>query len=185
MCRSLLRRVAAPLAAALVTTTLLAAPAWADGVPSGSGQTTSDQGVSHTGNQYAPQVIVTVTSDGVRETSTVVSAPLTTETHPPCWMEPSWAGPDLFNFYDSGEAYRLAHHTGDPRPVPPADYADHKAEGPDKGMYWSGMCSSAYWDGDLASFFAYSDQFFATHPTQWVPAGAPDPNTDIAIPPRR
>src|SRR6266508_1350761 len=50
-------------------------------------------------------------------------------------------------------------------------------------MYWSGMCSSAYWDGDLASFFAYSDQFFATHPTQWVPAGAPDPNTDIAIPP--
>jgi len=183
MCRSLRRRVAAPLAAALVTTTLLAAPAWADGVPSGSGQTTSDQGVSHTGNQYAPQVIVTVTSDGVRETSTVVSAPLTTETHPPCWMEPSWAGPDLFNFYDSGEAYRLAHHTGDPRPVPPADYADHKAEGPDKGMYWSGMCSSAYWDGDLASFFAYSDQFFATHPTQWVPAGAPDPNTDIAIPP--
>src|SRR6266545_6070655 len=178
MCRSLLRRGMSLAATALVTASLLAGPAWAEGVP---GQT-SDQSASHSGNTYVPKVIVIVTSNGVR-TTTAASAPLTKEEHPPCWMEPLQSGPDMFDWYASGDAYRLAHHTGDPRPTPPADYAEHQNDGPDKGMYWSSMCSTEFWDGDLASFFAYTDEFFAAHPTQWVSVAEGDPNDDLVIPP--
>jgi enoyl reductase len=180
MCRWMLRRGLPLAAAALVAASLLAGPAWADGVPGQS----SDQGVSHSGNTYAPRVVVTVTTNGVR-TTTAASAPASSYVHPPCWMEPSFTGPDLYQWYASGDAARIAHHTGDTTPTPPPDYAEHQNDGPDVGMYWTPMCSSEYWDGDLASFFAYVDQFFAAHPAdQWVPVTEGDPNDDIVIPPQ-
>ena len=180
MSRSMLRRGVSLTAAALVAASLLAAPAWADGVP--GAQTTSSESASHSGNQYAPRVVVTVTTSGVRQTTTA-SAPLTSATHPPCWMYPSWTGPEYADYQDSGQANRDARHMGEPRPDPIAGYEQHKAEGTEVGQYWSPICSSEYWDGDIQSFFAYVDQFFAAHPTQWVPAAEGDPNTNIDIPP--
>jgi hypothetical protein len=181
MCGSMLRRGSSLTAAALVAICLLATPALADGVPSG-GQTTSSQGTSQDGNTYAPRVVVTITSDGVRQTVTA-SAPTTSYTHPPCWMFPSWTGPEYAEYYDSGQANRDAHHMGE-EPWQPVDgYQQHATDGADKGQYWSAMCSSEYWDGDLHSFFDYADQFISSHPTRWVPIAEGDPNDDIVIPP--
>jgi hypothetical protein len=162
-------------AAALVAATLMTTPALADGIG-------SSQSASQDGNSYIPQVVVTVTTSGVRTTLAVPTE--TTYVHPPCWREPSWTGPELANYYDSGDAARDARHHGDGPVTPPPDYDAHKNDGPDRGMFWSPMCSSQYWEGDIHSFLDYVDQYFATHPMIWVPVGAPNPNNDLVIPPR-
>jgi hypothetical protein len=182
--RRCLRRKAVPLTAtALVAVALLATPAWAgDGF---GGSTTSSQGVSQNGGTYAPRVVVTMTVNGTR-TSTSTAAPSTIAyVHPPCWYEPSWTGPDRAQYYDSGDASRDAYHQGIPELADaPAGYADHKNDGPDKGMFWSAVCSSEYWDGgDIHAFTTYASDWISSHPTIWVAVGDPDPNRAIVIPP--
>jgi hypothetical protein len=173
MRHSLVRRGVTLSAVALTAATLMTTPALADGI--GSSQNTTQDG-----NNYVPQVVVTVTTSGVRRTVTVAGS--TTEVHPPCWREPSWTGPELADYYDSGDAARDARHHGGGRATPPPDYDAHKNDGTDKGMFWSPICSSAYWKGDIHSFLDYVDQFFPTHPMIWVPVGD-NPNSDIQIPP--
>jgi hypothetical protein len=182
MRRSLIRRAASLIATTLVAAVLLTTPAWAG---DGFGSTTSSsQGASQQGNGYVPQVIVTVTVNGVRETGVAAAPGSTTYVHPPCWREPSWTGPERAQYYDSGNASRDARHQGIPELAnKPAGYADHKDEGPDKGMFWSAMCSSEYWTGDIHSFLDYSSAWIDSHPTIWVAVGDPNPNRDIVIPP--
>jgi enoyl reductase len=181
MRRSLIRKGVSLTAAALVAAALLATPAWAD---DGFGSTTTtSEGASQSGGSYAPRVVVTVTVNGTRTTATATPA-ATEYVHPPCWREPSWTGPERADYYDSGDASRDAHHQGIPELADaPAGYGDHKTDGPDKGMFWSAICSSEYWDGDIHSFTEYADQWITSHPTIWVPVNAPDPNQDIVIPP--
>ena len=169
-------------ATTMLAVALLATPAWADDGFGGS--TTSNQGVSQHGGTYVPRVIVTVTSNGVR-TSTATAAPSSTSyVHPPCWRQPSWTGPELANYYDSSQNEADAYHYDAPElRDPPPGYADHKNDGTDKGQYWSAICSSEYWDGDIHSFTTYAEQWINSHPTIWVAVTDPDPNRDIVIPP--
>jgi enoyl reductase len=182
MRRRLLARTASLTAAALVATALLAAPAWAD---DSFGGPTSTQGVTQNGGSYIPQVTVTITVNGTR-TSTATVSSQSVGAHPPCWYEPSWTGPDRADYYDSGQAARDARHHDDPQLADkPAGYADHKNDGPDKGMFWSAICSSAYWNtDDIHAFTTFAEQWINQHQTIWVPNGAPNPNTQIVIPPR-
>lgn len=169
-------------ATTMLAVALLATPAWADDGFGGS-TTTSNQGVSQNGGTYVPRVIVTVTTAGTR-TSTVSSAPATSYVHPPCWYQPSWTGPELAQYYDSNQNEMDAFHHGMPElRTPPPGYADHKSDGTDKGQYYSAICSSEYWDGDIHSFTDYAEQWINSHPMIWVAVGDPDPNRDIVIPP--
>jgi hypothetical protein len=176
MRHSFVRRGVTLSAAALVAATLMTTPALADGI--GSSQSTIQDG-----NNYIPKVLVTVTTSGVRRTVAVAAGP-TTYVHPPCWREPSWTGAELADYYDSGDAARDARHHGDGPVTPPPDYDAHKNDGTDKGMFWSPICSSQYWKGDIHSFLDYVDQFFPSHPMIWVAVGDPNPNNDITIPPQ-
>jgi hypothetical protein len=122
---------------------------------------------------YRPHVIVRQYRAGSPGTWTTVSAPVPT----PCWYEPSFTGPELFEYYDSGQANRDARHMGELPFDPPADMAAHKDEGPDEGRWWSGLCSSANWpdEDDLQGFFAYVNTWFDQHPIVWVPVGSSPP----------
>jgi hypothetical protein len=162
-------------AVALMAATLMTTPALAEGI----GSTPS---ATQDGNSYIPKVVVTVTTSGVRKTVAVPGS--RTEVHPPCWRQPSWTGAELADYYDSGDAARDARHHGDGPATPPPGYDAHKNDGTDKGMFWSPICSSAYWKGDIHSFLDYVDQWFATHPMIWVAVGDPNPNNDIQIPPQ-
>ena len=179
MCRSPRRTAALLTVSTLAATVLLAGPAGADGFD-------SQPSVQHSNNTYVPRIVVTVTRNGVRTGATTTGAPSTSYAHPPCWYFPSWEGPELFDYYDSGQASRDArHYDGGPAWDPPAGYQDHKGDGLDKGQWWSGMCSSEYWpDDNTRAFLDYADQWFAGHPTIWVAAGEPNPNdAAIVIPP--
>jgi enoyl reductase len=168
-------------ATAMLAVAMLASPAWADDGFGGS--TTSNQGASQHGGTYVPRVIVTVTTAGTR-TSTVSAAPATSYVHPPCWRQPSWTGPELADYYNSNQNEQDAYHYDAPElRDPPPGYADHKNDGTDKGQYWSAICSSEFWDGDIHSFTDYAQQWINSHPTIWVAVGDPDPNRDIVIPP--
>jgi hypothetical protein len=177
MRRSLVRRGVSLSAAALVAAALMTTPALADGIG-------SSPSASQDGNKYIPQVIVTVTSSGVRKT-VAVKPGSTTYVHPPCWREPSWTGPARADYYDSGDAARDARHHGDPPSdgKGPPGYDEHKNDGPDKGMFWSAMCSSEYWKGDIHAFLDYASDWITSHPTIWVGINDPNPNNDIVIPP--
>jgi hypothetical protein len=183
MRRCLLRRTVCLTTTALVAAALLATPAWADDGFGGS--TTSNQGVSQHGGSYMPQVTVTVTVNGTRTSTAAVTPSESIVAHPPCWFEPSWTGPERAEYYDSGQASRDAYHQGIPDLADaPAGYADHKNDGPDKGMFWSPICSSEYWNGDdIHAFTTYAEQWINGHPTMWVANGAPNPNNQIVIPP--
>ena len=133
-----------------------------------------------------PRIVVTVSRNGVRSSAVTTSAPSTSYAHPPCWYFPSWEGPELFDYYDSGQANRDARHYDDgQRWDPPAGYQDHRNDGLDKGQWWSGMCSSEYWpDESIRAFMDYAEQWFDGHPTIWVAAGEPNPNAAaLVIPP--
>jgi hypothetical protein len=166
-------------AATLVAVALLATPAWAgDGF---GGSTTSDRSASQAGGgTYVPQVIVTITVNG---TTTSTSTAGTTSVHPPCWYEPSWTGPELAEYYNSNQNEQDAYHYSMPElRDPPPDYDAHQNDGTDVGQYWSAICSSEYWDGDIHSFTDYASAWIDAHPTIWVPVNQ-DPNRDIVIPP--
>ncbi|HZD38371.1 MAG TPA: hypothetical protein VE664_07000 [Actinomycetes bacterium] len=182
MRRSLLARTAFLTVTAMVAAAPLATPAWAKNGFADS--TTSSQSVTQNGGTYAPKVIVTTTVNGTR-TSTSTATPSTTDyVHPPCWYEPVESGPDRAEYYDSNQNEQDAHHYDDPTlREPPSGYDDHKNDGPDVGMWWGGMCSSEYWDGDIHSFFEYADQWLSAHPMIWVAVNDPDPNRNIVIPP--
>lgn len=183
MRRSLLRRTVSLTTTALVATALLATPAWAD---DGFGSTSSDQSASQQGGSYMPQVVVTVTTNGTRTSTAAVTPSQSIVAHPPCWFEPSFTGPERADYYDSGQAAQDAHHQGmDDLADAPAGYDEHKNDGPDKGMFWSPICSSEYWNNDdIHAFTTYAEQWINAHPTHWVDAQDPNPNqTELVIPP--
>jgi enoyl reductase len=179
MWRSMRRTGGLLAAAALAATLLPAGTAHADGFD-------PQPSVRHDNNTYVPRIVVTVSRNGVRSSAVTTSAPSTSYAHPPCWYFPSWEGPELFDYYDSGQANRDARHYDDgQRWDPPAGYQDHRNDGLDKGQWWSGMCSSEYWpDESIRAFMDYAEQWFDGHPTIWVAAGEPNPNAAaLVIPP--
>jgi hypothetical protein len=180
MRRSLPPRIVSLLAVSLVVAATLATPAWADDGFGGS--TTTDQSVTQNGGGYAPRVVVTTTTNGTTTSATTTAAE-TDYVHPPCWYQPSWTGPELAEYYDSNQNEQDAHHHDSPELLdPPPGYADHKNDGTDKGQYYGAICSSQYWDGDIHSFTTFAEQWINSHPTIWVAANDPDPNTNIHIP---
>jgi hypothetical protein len=187
MRRFLLRGGASLAATAIVTTSLLTTPASAQSTGGDAfGDTSSvDRGVSQSGSNYAPRVVVTVTSAGVRKTSTVSVPSSSISSHPPCWFEPGKSGPDQAAYWDNGQASKEAYHTGAPDlRDPPPGYADHKNDGLDKGRFWFATCSSEFWPtDDIHAFLDFATVWIDAHPAFWVPASAPDPNTDMVIPP--
>lgn len=95
--------------------------------------------------------------------------------HPLCWYTSFATGKEYAEFVESGRAAELDHHSPDGY-TPVEGWEEHKDD--DKGHWYGGECSSAYWEGDdLDGFFAASDAWFADHDTVWVDAGdaPPDP----------
>jgi hypothetical protein len=122
--------------------------------------------------------VITVTVTGSSVIPGGGSVPIDTSkssVHPLCWYEAFATGKEYAEFVESGKAAELDHHA-------PDGYEEidgweaHRDD--DKGHWYGGRCSSAYWKGDdLDGFFDASDAWFADHDVVWVDAGdaPPDP----------
>ena len=149
----------------------------AGGAEGADGPCRSSCGGGSAGGGTSGDVIsVTVTGSGVIPGHGTV--PIDTSKvalHPLCWYSSFATGKEYAEFVESGRAAELEHHA--PDGYKPVDgWEAHRDD--DKGHWFGGTCSSAYWKGDkLDGFFAASDAWFADHPVIWVDAGdaPPDP----------
>jgi hypothetical protein len=90
----------------------------------------------------------------------------------PCYYVPLWTGQELYDYVEAGRW--IGNPDGDAT-SPPDGWDDPRIRTDTEGNWWSGMCTSANWDGDLAGFVDYAEQWFPDNPTQYVFAGDPPP----------
>lgn len=91
----------------------------------------------------------------------------------PCTYIPGKNGKDYAAWADAGgESYNDAEGNRQHVPIDP-NYKAHK--GDTKGHYYSGMCDSSLFDGDIDEFIKYSDAWFDSHHAVWVPEGSAPP----------
>ncbi len=62
-----------------------------------------------------------------------------------------------------------------PRLSPPAGWDDPRIREDTEGNWWSGMCTSANWDGPIDGFFDFAQQWSPDNPMRYVFAGDPPP----------
>ncbi|ROS30714.1 hypothetical protein [Cellulomonas sp. PhB150] len=144
-------------------------------VAAGGPCTASCGGGSAGGSAGGGTIVVTVTGSGV--TAGGDSVPIDAKTiaqHPLCWYNQFMTGKAYAEYVDSGEAHAHDHNLGEPVEDIPG-YEEHADD--DKGHWYSGECSSAYWkDGkEIDGFGDAATAWFTDHPTVWVDAGDPPP----------
>ncbi len=119
-----------------------------------------------------PVITVTVTGSGYQGGSpgsgsgggsVSVSVPA------PCWMVAFMTGKEYYEYVTSGQQAADNYHYGENQSPGPG-YVQYKDD--ILGHWYGGMCSSANWpdQNDMDGFFAYVDEFFASHPIGYVPA---------------
>jgi hypothetical protein len=91
----------------------------------------------------------------------------------PCYYVPFWTGKELYEYVEAGR-WISGNVDREPTP-PPAGWDDPRIREDTEGNWWSGMCTSANWDGSLDGFFDYAEQWFPDNPTRYVFAGDPPP----------
>ncbi|MEN0128134.1 MAG: hypothetical protein AAGC49_01750 [Brevundimonas sp.] len=135
----------------------------------------SCDGGSASGGTSADSITVTVSGSGVIPGHG--SVPIDTSkiaVHPLCWYSAFATGKEYAEFVESGRAAELAHHHDDYETV--EGWEEHRDD--DKGHWYGGTCSSAYWKGEtIDGFFEASEAWFADHHVVWVDGGdaPPDP----------
>jgi hypothetical protein len=168
------RRLAAPvlLATGLVLVGVVPGAVAADG-PCG---TSCGGGGSAGGGGGGDVITVTVTGSSVIPGGG--SVPIDTSkssVHPLCWYTAFATGKSYAEDVESGRVAERGRHSPDGRGNEVIDgWEAHRDD--DKGHWYGGICSSAYWKGDdLDGFFDASNAWFADHDVVWVDAGDAPP----------
>jgi len=96
----------------------------------------------------------------------------------PCWMTAGFSGKEYFEWVDSGQMARDAYHANE-SVTPYAGYEQYKDDA--QGHWYGAMCTSANWPNqdDIAGFNSFVLEFFATHPSVYVPANETPPRPPV------
>ncbi len=117
-----------------------------------------------------PVITVTVTGSGYQGGSpgSVGGGSVSVSVPAPCWMIAFMTGKEYYEYVTSGQQAADNYHYGENQ-SPGRGYELYKDD--ILGHWYGGMCSSANWpdQNDMDGFFAYVDEFFATHPIEYVP----------------
>ncbi len=107
-------------------------------------------------------------SAGTSTGSTTVQVPV------PCWYVQGKTGKEYYHWVESGQAsIDWYHHGGGDGPFEPyPGYKQHKNDS--EGHWYGSACSSETFE-NIDDFFEYSQQWFAEHPSVYVPGGGQPP----------
>jgi hypothetical protein len=125
-------------------------------------------------------VSITVTGSFVGAGTPGSSGTTTVSLPTPCYYVQGFTGAEYAEWVDSGHAAAQWYHTGQDGPFEP--YPGYKSHKDDHEGHWYGSACSSETFEDLDDFFAFADQWFATHKSVYVPAGGSPPIPPIPGP---